>query len=74
MANEDPKIEKVREQLTKVRLELMQKQNVVATGIGYKTVADVQRGAAIICSVDIKKPKAKLSSHEWSLLSFRPCH
>ncbi len=65
MANEDPKIEKVREQLTKVRLELMQKQNVVATGIGYKTVAGrTTPELAIICSVDIKKPKAKLSSHE----------
>lgn len=47
--------------LNAIRPELMKKQNVVATGIGYKTVAGrVTSELAIICSVEVKKPEANL--------------
>ncbi len=43
----------------------MDKQNVVATGIGYKTVAGKTTSSlAIICSVDAKKPKSALDEKD----------
>ena len=35
----NPNIDEIREQLKKSNDELLKKENVVATGIGYKTVA-----------------------------------
>jgi hypothetical protein len=55
----------IRNLLRVVRSELMQKQNVVATGIGYKTVAgQVTSDLAIICSVEVKKSRARLSQQD----------
>jgi S1-C subfamily serine protease len=51
----------IRKQLNAAQHELMQRQNVVATGIGYKTVAGKSTpDLAIVCSVDSKKPVSKL--------------
>jgi hypothetical protein len=65
MADVHSNFETIRGLLTVVRAELMEKQNVVATGIGYKTVAGrTTSDLAIICSVEVKKPKAKLSKKD----------
>lgn len=43
----------------------MKKENVVATGIGYKIVnGRATSDLAIICSVEVKKPKNKLSKED----------
>ena len=43
--------------LNTIRYQLMRKKNVVATGIGYKTVAGrATSDLSIICSVEVKKP------------------
>lgn len=56
-------IEQIRPVLTEVRSELIKKQNVVATGIGYKiSNGEKTDELAIICSVDTKKPLSKLSA------------
>jgi hypothetical protein len=54
-------IEKIRPVLADMRTELLQKANVVATGIGYKITGNRQTDElAIVCSVETKKPLAKL--------------
>ncbi|GAO31168.1 hypothetical protein [Geofilum rubicundum] len=51
----------IKKQLHVAQRELMMRQNVVATGIGYKTVAGKSTNElAIVCSVDNKKPVARL--------------
>jgi hypothetical protein len=58
-------LEEIREQLKKSKHELLKMQNVVATGIGYKTVAGkTTSDLSVICSVEVKKPKNKLSSKD----------
>jgi hypothetical protein len=58
-------IEEIRPVLADKRMELMQKANVVATGIGYKTTDNRQTNElAIVCSVEAKKPLAKLSDQD----------
>lgn len=55
----------IRTLLSGVRQELMKKQNVVATGIGYKKVAGRKTSdMAIICSVEVKKAKGRLSAKD----------
>lgn len=52
--------------LTSIRHQLMRKKNVVATGIGYKTVAGrMTPDLAIICSVEVKKPIARLHKDDF---------
>lgn len=56
-------LEEIRVQLQKSKHELLKMQNVVATGIGYKTVAGKTTSElSVICSVEAKKPKSKISS------------
>lgn len=56
-------LQNIRALLRETRSELMKKQNVVATGIGFKTTGGRETSElAIVCSVEVKKPKAKLSS------------
>jgi hypothetical protein len=51
----------IKKQLNFAQGELMMRQNVVATGIGYKTVAGKPTSElAIVCSVDNKKPVSRL--------------
>lgn len=58
-------IEEIREVLNEVRSELMQKSNVVATGIGYKKVDNrVTDTLCIVCSVGIKMAIEKLDAEE----------
>ena len=58
-------LDNIRAQLKEVRPELMKRQHVTATGIGYKTVGGrITPDLAIICSVEIKKPMAKLSRED----------
>jgi len=65
MVNVPSNFETVHDQLTIIRHELMKKQNVVATGIGFKTVGGrTTSDLAIICSVEIKKSKVQLSSKD----------
>jgi hypothetical protein len=65
MANLPTNFEAVRSMLNMERKGLMKKQNVVATGIGYKTVAGrTTKDLAIICSVDTKKAKSRLSDRD----------
>jgi hypothetical protein len=53
----------IKGKLDKVRDQLLKKQNVVAVGIGYKTVEGHTTGdLSIICSVADKKPISKLST------------
>lgn len=48
-----------------VRSALMNRKNVVATGIGYKVTAGERTGQlSIVCSVERKEPLSKLSSSE----------
>lgn len=50
--------EEIRTKLETAKYELLKSRNVVATGIGYKTVAGKATSElSIICSVDVKKPK-----------------
>lgn len=57
--------EKIRFRLNKIRSELMKKQNVVATGIGYKTVSGrLTSDLAIICSVEVKKSQTRLRKED----------
>jgi hypothetical protein len=58
-------LEEIRAQLEKSRHDLLKLQNVVATGIGYKTVAGkVTSELSIICSVEVKKAKNKINSSD----------
>jgi hypothetical protein len=58
-------LEEARKILPQVRRDLHRKTNVVATGIGYKRVKGKQTGdLALICSVNVKRPKEKLSTKE----------
>ena len=58
-------LEDARALLSEVRLELLSKPNVVATGIGYKIAGGKQtEDLALICSVDTKKSKKSLSEKE----------
>jgi len=53
----------IKTRLNSAKKELMMRQNVVATGIGYKTVAGKSTSElAIICSVNNKKPLSQLHS------------
>ncbi len=57
--------QEIRQVLKAAKKELLQKPNVVATGIGYKIVNGKPTGElAIICSVDSKKPKKLLIEKE----------
>lgn len=57
--------EDVRRMLSQVRRSIMQKQNVVATGIGYKITGGEQTDTlAITCSVENKQAKEQLSSRD----------
>jgi hypothetical protein len=61
----NPRLENFRSQLNEVRPELMKKQNVVATGIGYKSVSGkATKDLSIICSVEVKKAKERLSAND----------
>jgi len=58
-------IESIRNTLNETRQELMAKQNVIATGIGYKYAAGQRTDdLCIICSVENKKAKASLSKKD----------
>lgn len=58
-------IENIHHTLTDQRAELMSKPNVVATGIGYKVTNGRQTDElSIICSVELKKAKKKLTASE----------
>ena len=58
-------IEEIRTTLQRVRSELMQKPNVVATGIGYKVTNGKRTDElAIICSVSTKMTGKSLSAKE----------
>lgn len=58
-------LENIRVLLGEARSELMSKPNVVATGVGYKTVSGkTTSDLSIICSVEIKKPSSKLGKSE----------
>ena len=58
-------IEDIRKVLPGVRKELMSKANVVATGIGYKKTAGKKTDElCIVCSVDTKISKNKLSAQD----------
>ena len=55
----------IRALLNEARGELMQKHNVVATGIGFKVTAGRETAdLSIICSVEIKKPISKLATRD----------
>lgn len=59
------KYEDVRQTLSVARTELMQKPNVIATGVGYKiSNGKVTDELALICSVDKKADKKSLVSSE----------
>ncbi|MEK7250599.1 MAG: hypothetical protein AAB209_09265 [Bacteroidota bacterium] len=59
------KLEDCRRVLRDARRELLRKSNVVAVGVGYKTVGGKRtHELALICSVEVKKPKEKLSAGE----------
>lgn len=58
-------IKLVRKALHRVCNDLLKKQNVVATGIGYKTCAGEKSSSlAIVCSVDQKLSRAQLNSDD----------
>lgn len=58
-------LQDVRQLLAEAKKELMQKPNVVATGIGYKIVnGKPTKDLALICSVDTKKAKKALIESE----------
>ncbi|MCB0305888.1 MAG: hypothetical protein KDI38_19150 [Calditrichaeota bacterium] len=55
----------VRKLLAESKRELLGRSNVVAVGVGYKTTAGkATKELALVCSVDIKKPKAKLAASD----------
>jgi hypothetical protein len=59
------KAEEIKAKLETAKYELLKSSNVVATGIGYKTVAGkITSELSIICSVDVKKPKNKLNKND----------
>ncbi|MFH5883536.1 hypothetical protein ACG2F4_04420 [Halalkalibaculum sp. DA3122] len=61
----DSGFEDIRETLNSRRSELMSKPNVVATGIGYKVTNGRQtEELSIICSVELKKPKKRLTQKD----------
>ena len=65
-------VETIRFILSDVRPQLMKKQNVVATGIGFKSVQGKStQDLSIICSVDVKVAKEKLSSQQIIPTSFQ---
>jgi len=58
-------VEDIRRTLGEARKELMQKPNVIATGVGYKTTnGKLTNELALICSVDTKASKKALVSSE----------
>ncbi|MDL1894392.1 hypothetical protein FBQ87_16120 [Sphingobacteriales bacterium CHB3] len=58
-------LEDCRRVLRDVRRELFHKPNVVAVGVGYKTVAGKRtEQLSLICSVEVKKSKGSLSPAE----------
>lgn len=60
-----PTIEEIREVLKEERPQLMNKKNVVATGIGYKRVDNrMTDKLCIVCSVGIKMDIGKLDAEE----------
>ncbi len=57
--------DEIRTKLETAKYELLKSRNVVATGIGYKTVAGkITSELSIVCSVDVKKPKNQLDSND----------
>ena len=55
----------IRRQLSDSKHGLLHLKNVVATGIGYKIIAGEDTSdLAIICSVEVKKPKNRISAGE----------
>lgn len=59
------KLEECRRVLREARSELFRKPNVVAVGVGYKTVGGKRTSElALICSVEVKKSKEKLLTGE----------
>lgn len=58
-------IEEIQPVLAEKRFELLQKSNVVATGIGYKTTNNRKTNEiVIICSVETKQPLARLRAQD----------
>jgi len=58
-------LDDIRQLIKEARKELMNKANVVATGVGYKTSAGKQTSElALICSVDSKKSVQSLTKKE----------
>jgi hypothetical protein len=58
-------IETVRKLLPEVRKDLLQKENVIAVGVGYKKVAGkLTDDLALICSVETKKASSFLSAKD----------
>ena len=58
-------LEDCRRVLRDARSELLRTSNVVAVGVGYKTVGGKRTSElALICSVDVKRSKQKLSATE----------
>ena len=58
-------LREIRRQLAGSKYELLSRQNVVATGIGYKRVSgEITSDLAIICSVTEKKPKNRISAKD----------
>ncbi len=58
-------LEELRKAISEARSVLMAKPNVTATGIGYKTTNGKKTSElSIICSVEVKRPRARLRSAE----------
>ncbi len=58
-------LEDCRRVLRSARHGLLRKANVVAVGVGYRTVAGKRtKDLALICSVEVKKPKGTLSADD----------
>ncbi len=58
-------LEDCRRVLRSARHGLLRKANVVAVGVGYKTVGGKRtNNLALICSVEVKKPKGTLSADD----------
>ncbi len=58
-------LEDCRKVLREVRRELLRKRNVVAVGVGYKTVQGKKTDQlSLICSVEVKATKASLAAAE----------
>lgn len=59
------KVEEIKAKLETAKYELFKNRNVVATGIGYKSVSGkVTSELAIICSVNVKKPNNKIDKKD----------